>query len=121
MNNQSDLPMNEAESGKARLHPLTLVGILFNLPAILIWLTVWLRSTGSPLGESIAAWVRTQISGLILIFLWIGLPSMALVLGMNGFLREQNRPINVAVSVVSLVLIVLIVIGVSTLSESALP
>jgi len=117
MNNQSDLPMNEAESGKARLHPLTLVGILFNLPAILIWLTVWLRSTGSPLGESIAAWMRTQISGLI----WIGLPSMALVLGMNGFLREQNRPINVAVSVVSLILIVLIVIGVSTLSESALP
>ncbi len=114
---QSDL----SESGKARLHPLTLVGMLFNLPAILIWLTVWLRSTGSPLGESIAAWVRTQISGLILIFLWIGLPSMALVLGMNGFLRNQNRPINVAVSVVSLVLIVLIVIGVSTLSESALP
>ncbi|MBN2499758.1 MAG: hypothetical protein JXB38_03260 [Anaerolineales bacterium] len=113
--------MNVSESGKTRLHPLTLVGILFNIPAILIWLTIWLRSTGSPLGESIAAWVRTNISGLVLIFLWIGLPSMALVLGMNGFVRKQNRPINVVVSVLSLILIVLIVIGISTLPESTIP
>ena len=113
--------MNEAESGKARLHPLTLVGIAFEIPAILIWLTVWLRSTGSPLGESIAAWVRTQISGLVLIFLWIALPSMALVLGLNGFVRKQNRPINILVSVVSIALILLIVVGVSTLPESAIP
>ena len=118
---QSDLPKNESESSKARLHPLTLVGILFNIPAILIWLTVWLRSTGSLLGESIAAWVRTQISGLVLIFLWIGLPSMALVLGLNGFVRKQNRPVNVVVSVVSIALILLIVVGVSTLPESAIP
>ena len=113
--------MNDPEPRKKRLYPLTLLGIVFDIPAILIWLMVWLRSTGVPLGESIAAWVRTQIPSLVVIFLWIGLPSMALVLGLNGIVRKQNRPLNIAVSVVSIVLILLIVVGVSVLPQSPSP
>ena len=113
--------MNNSTPGKARLHPLTLVGMLFDFPAILIWLTVWLRSVGMPLGETVAAWVRTHVHGLVLVFLWIGLPSMALVLGLNGIVRKQNRPLNIVVSVVSIMLILLIVAGISTLPESAIP
>jgi hypothetical protein len=113
--------MNASGTNKKRLYPLSLLGVLFNLPAVLIWLTAWLRSTGLPLGESMAAWLRTQISALVLIFLWIGLPSMALVLGVNGVVRKQNRRLNIVVSVVSIVLILLIVVGVSILPQPATP
>ena len=84
---------------------ITLVSYVLNIPAIIIWATVILRSNGAPVGESMAAWLTANFSMAGILVMWLMMPSSALIFGLGGYMMEGKKVANIGVVVLSTILL----------------
>ena len=84
-----------------------LAGVLL-IPPLFIWIAIVLRSTNTLMGQQLATWLQANLSDIAVLIVWIGAPSAAMVFGLGGYIKGENKWASAGVVALSSLMLLMI-------------
>jgi len=88
-----------------------LAGFLL-MPPLFIWTAIVLRSADTLLGQQMASWLQANMSDIAVLVVWIGAPSAAMVFGLGGYVKGENKWASAGVVGLSSLMLLMIFFGI---------
>ena len=88
-----------------------LAGFLLG-PPLFIWIAIVLRGANTLVGQQLAGWMQTNLSDISVLLIWIGAPSAAMVFGLGGYIKGENKWASAGVVALSSLMLLMIFFGV---------